>query len=952
MKTTLKKVLALVTLVSILISMLSVAVFAVSYKDGYDCGQPHINGGQVLIVHANGTWEIMNTSDPAAALAVMGEGDTGYHIHTDSCYEQWGCAVCGLEEHTHTDEAGACYSDGLICGKHVHEESCYDAEHNLICGQQAGMDDCAIPEHTHTDACYSDHVHSVEAGCYSITCEAEGSYVCGLEHEHTEDCLHVHTEACYTLTCELGDKVLTCTETEHIHDEQCRTAHVHTEACYGRVLTCTETEHTHGNSCCKHVVSGLRSKHWIGACHTGVVTCGLQSATADMLHELSCLTSTELSPQMGKFTNIKVTAGSEPYVFKAPSSTYQYQQSGHRNRIYNQDTHIQTFMMIDTTNEGAVEAGSSWRWTADGKVYTPGTNNYYVAFCCDNKTNFNANIYYRQVNLEDSEYVNDEQAALVRSIVSSSFPFVTVEEMRANLVSDGVMTAEEAALLDEADLMAAGQLAIWAVANGIKAAPTVSDPYINDGLHVAGTISRTGSGAYMPMLTAHIPVNTSFHFYEPLQDRVHTVRDWLMGLTPTPVSSYEIIVSTVEVEELTFIPDGSGAYTAALNISLNAGCDADDEVTLTAVNLTSGDSVSTPVGSAVSYELELAANIGDQISVSISGVQKTEGGVYFFEPQATDANGDGVATTRESSQNLVGFSAGDIPVGDSVVLDTVDLLLRKVSDTGAVLTGAEFTLSYAGENGFEIGTYAVDENGEVTISGLIPGVTYELEETKVPEGYTGLLRPFTFRISGDGREVAQLSDLTRNVQVSKVGDQNVITVINDPPVIVVEEFTDLSVSKVWVGDGEENRPSEITVALLRDGEVYDTAVLSEAAGWSYKWTNLNEKYSWTVEELSVPEGYVSTVSYTGMDFTITNNFKGEEPPDVPDEDPPLDPGPTPSPTPTPTPEIPDIPDEEPPKDNVPKTGDLSALWLGMAALSGGGLTALRAFGRKRKGKDE
>lgn len=53
-------------------------------------------------------------------------------------------AICGIEEHTHTDE---CYEKKLICentdAEHIHDENCY--KDILICG---------IAEHTHTADCY------------------------------------------------------------------------------------------------------------------------------------------------------------------------------------------------------------------------------------------------------------------------------------------------------------------------------------------------------------------------------------------------------------------------------------------------------------------------------------------------------------------------------------------------------------------------------------------------------------------------------------------------------------------------------------------------------------------------------------------------------------------------------------------------------------------------------
>jgi len=78
------------------------------------------------------------------------------------------------------------------------------------------------------------------------------------------------------------------------------------------------------------------------------------------------------------------------------------------------------------------------------------------------------------------------------------------------------------------------------------------------------------------------------------------------------------------------------------------------------------------------------------------------------------------------------------------------------------------------------------------------------------------------------------------------------------------------VNKVWKDDGI-GRPAGITVHLLRDGEVYDTVILSAKNNWSYAWENVDKRYEWSVEE-EVPEGYVATYrkNTSGWITTITN----------------------------------------------------------------------------------
>lgn len=125
--------------------------------------------------------------------------------------------ICGMEEHTHTDE---CYSEieieeatELICGleAHVHDETCYDEEGNIV---------CSLDEHEHTEECYEiipAHMETV------LSCEKP-------EHVHTDACYdapveenpvfcgyagHVHNDSCYV------DGELLCTLPEHEHTAQC-----------------------------------------------------------------------------------------------------------------------------------------------------------------------------------------------------------------------------------------------------------------------------------------------------------------------------------------------------------------------------------------------------------------------------------------------------------------------------------------------------------------------------------------------------------------------------------------------------------------------------------------------------------------------------------------------------------------------------------------------------------
>lgn len=184
--------------------------------------------------------------------------------------------ICGLEEHTHTDE---CYEKTLICGRaesgkktekrfkafqiHEHNDSCYDENGNLNCGIIEGK-----YYHAHNEYCYDN----------------AGNLVCGLEevwpHEHTDACYetekklickkeetegHKHTDACYK-----QNRELICEKAEdpgHYHSDACYTEHTtltcgkqedpghhHSDACYTeyKELTCEKAEdpgHHHSDAC-------------------------------------------------------------------------------------------------------------------------------------------------------------------------------------------------------------------------------------------------------------------------------------------------------------------------------------------------------------------------------------------------------------------------------------------------------------------------------------------------------------------------------------------------------------------------------------------------------------------------------------------------------------------------------------------------------------------------------
>lgn len=91
----------------------------------------------------------------------------------------------------------------------------------------------------------------------------------------------------------------------------------------------------------------------------------------------------------------------------------------------------------------------------------------------------------------------------------------------------------------------------------------------------------------------------------------------------------------------------------------------------------------------------------------------------------------------------------------------------------------------------------------------------------------------------------------------------------------------LSVEKRWSDGNDKHMRESVTVQLYRNGEPYSftmfgrviddgRAELNASNGWQHTWRGLDTGYKWTVAELNVPNGYVSTVNYYGGSAIITN----------------------------------------------------------------------------------
>ena len=177
--------------------------------------------------------------------------------------------------------------------------------------------------------------------------------------------------------------------------------------------------------------------------------------------------------------------------------------------------------------------------------------------------------------------------------------------------------------------------------------------------------------------------------------------------------------------------------------------------------------------------------------------------------------------------------------------------LEKVDDLGAVIPGVTFELYNSSDE--LIAAQTTDEDGKIRFENLQEAGTYYLVETEVPIGYE----------PGEERYVVEVGAKEKEPILVKIENQR--------------ELTSVSGKKVWEDEGNRDgiRPESITVNLLADGEVVQSAEVTAATGWTYSFTNLpkyknGEQINYTITEDPV-ESYETVID----GFDITNSHTPE-----------------------------------------------------------------------------
>lgn len=104
---------------------------------------------------------------------------------------------------------------------------------------------------------------------------------------------------------------------------------------------------------------------------------------------------------------------------------------------------------------------------------------------------------------------------------------------------------------------------------------------------------------------------------------------------------------------------------------------------------------------------------------------------------------------------------------------------------------------------------------------------------------------------------------------TKQGD-GYIYEVDASPKTEVERLVDVTIRKVWNTDESAKASDSVTVQLLQNGNLIETAILNERNNWQITYANMPESDAYSVKEIDIPHGFTATYSQSKYVFTVTN----------------------------------------------------------------------------------
>ena len=312
----------------------------------------------------------------------------------------------------------------------------------------------------------------------------------------------------------------------------------------------------------------------------------------------------------------------------------------------------QTFVLVDTS-DGATT------WSPSGE-YVYDESNYIVAYCCDKETGLEYETDYKRINLEDSDYFDADAAQHIRAVLANSYPFVSMDEMKANLKKGG-LNAGFVDSLTRADLIAAVQMTVWSYAN-------INDAAANGLEYFASIDVPKNTGIYFTPLHDYtnevwdwLPGKRQRSFDEKAEYRVNTLAQYLCNLQPVEPTKEQTVISEVEVVRTELLSEENGIYDVTVYVTLNGGGDERDNLNITATAYSENEDGTLDITAQATqkakcenncYCIDISVKDGNKLKIEIDGEQYIAKGAYFYSPEGG----------RNVSQSLVSVSEGNTAV--------------------------------------------------------------------------------------------------------------------------------------------------------------------------------------------------------------------------------------------------------------------------------------------------
>ena len=273
-----------------------------------------------------------------------------------------------------------------------------------------------------------------------------------------------------------------------------------------------------------------------------------------------------------------------------------------------------------------------------------------------------------------------------------------------------------------------------------------------------------------------------------------------------------------------------------------------------------GDTEYTLTSSAHGMVLELSWGNGEDLitDTSLNNAAVTVNYTAKLNDKAVlGKEGNANFVTLKYSNNPKDNSSFKTTEGDTVIVFTYGFEYTKVDDAGQAVEGAKFKLEKKLADGTTKEIALTTATNSFSAKGLDDGV-YILTETKTPAGYQGI-EPIVFTVTAKHEIVWNGEEATRGRVLQSLngdvlsGDVEIETEDEQLTKLTTEienkALVNVEIVKVWE-DKEDKlklRPTELTVALLADGEP-----ALDAAGNPIKVT-LTEANNWTAKIEKLPK---------------------------------------------------------------------------------------------------